>query len=262
MSEHTMSEHASEHLDPESLVARIIAELQANPAAQRLLLRALLTNEFLGLPARLDRIEKDIAELKADVAELKTDVAELKTDVAELKTDVAELKTDVAELKTDMAEVKADVAGLKNDVGYLKGSDLEMKVHRRIVPFVSQHLQLKRARIVQSAVHQAEAAFQEPVAAAEEAGRISAEQEHRVIATDIILRAQRSRERTPVWITVEVANRIDAEDIHRSRESAEALAAVFGEEAVALVVGYRIDAADRHRAAAAGVRCLEIPERV
>ena len=54
-------------LDPESLVARIIAELQANPHAQRLLLRALLTNEFLGMPARLDRIEKDIAELKAEM---------------------------------------------------------------------------------------------------------------------------------------------------------------------------------------------------
>ena len=54
-------------LDPESLVARIIAELQANPHAQRLLLRALLTNEFLGVPARLDRIEKDIAELKAEM---------------------------------------------------------------------------------------------------------------------------------------------------------------------------------------------------
>ena len=65
-------------LNPTSLVARIIAELQANPEAQRLLLRALLTNEFLGMPARLDRIEKDIAELKADVAELKADVAQLK----------------------------------------------------------------------------------------------------------------------------------------------------------------------------------------
>ena len=54
-------------LDPESLVARIIAELQANPHAQRLLLRALLTNEFLGVPARLDRIEKDVAELKAEM---------------------------------------------------------------------------------------------------------------------------------------------------------------------------------------------------
>ena len=61
------NQQPSPSLDPESLVARIIAELQANPHAQRLLLRALLTNEFLGVPARLDRIEKDVAELKAEM---------------------------------------------------------------------------------------------------------------------------------------------------------------------------------------------------
>lgn len=55
----------------------MIAELQANPEAQRLMLRALLTNEFLGMPARLDRIERDVAELKADVAGLKTRMTNL-----------------------------------------------------------------------------------------------------------------------------------------------------------------------------------------
>ena len=221
-----VTEQPSEQLHPESLVARIIAELQANPQAQRLLLRALLTNEFLGMPARLDRIETDIAELKADVGQLKTDVGQLKT-----------------------------------DVGSLKGSDLEMRMHRRIRPLVSQRLQLRRARIVQSALHQAKPEFEEPIAQAADAGRISSEQEYRIVATDIILHAQRSRERTPIWVVVEVANRIDAEDIRRSRESADTLAAVFGEEAVALVAGHRIDAADRDRAATAEVRCLEFPER-
>ena len=223
----------AERLNPESLVARIIAELQANPEAQRLLLRALLTNEFLGMPARLDRIDKDIAELKADVAQLKTDVAELKTDVAKLKT----------------------------DVGTLKGSDLEMKVHRRIQPLLSQHLELRRVRIIQSAVHQAPEDFTELVATAADEGRISVSQEHRIIATDIILRGQRRRDRAPVWVAVEVANRIDADDIVRSRTSADTIAAVLGEEAVPLVAGKRIDAADRKRAAAAGVRYLEVPEK-
>ena len=46
-----VTEVAAERLDAESLVARMIAELQANPEAQRLMLRALLTNEFLGMPA-------------------------------------------------------------------------------------------------------------------------------------------------------------------------------------------------------------------
>ena len=214
------TEQSAAALDPQSLVARIITELQANPEAQRLLLRALLTNEFLGMPARLDRIEKDVAQLKTDVAQLKT------------------------------------------DVGYLKGSDLEVKVHRRIVPLVSQDMRLRRVRVIRSALQPAAVEFDESVAQAADDGRISDEQEHRILATDLILRGERRDDRRPRWIAVEVANRIDGEDIVRSRRSADTLAEVFAEDAEALVAGYRIDAADRERAAAAGVRCLEVPERL
>ena len=130
------NEQPTTQLDPQSVVARIISELQASPEAQRLLLRALLTNEFLGMPARLDHIEKDVAQLKIDVAQLKTDVRQL-----------------------------------KNDVGYLKGSDLEMKVHRRIVPLVSQDMRLRRVRVIKSALQQATVEFDEPLAQAADDGR-------------------------------------------------------------------------------------------
>ena len=215
------------HPDPESLVARIIAELQTNPEAQRMLLRAMLTNEFLGMPARLDRIERDVAELKIDVAALKN-----------------------------------DVATLKNDVGYLKGSDLEMKIHRNIQSLLSQHLGLRRARIIRSGVLQAPEDFTEAIARAADEGRISFSQEQRITATDVIVRAQRQRDRKLVWVAVEVANRLDAEDITRSRSSADTLTAVFGNEAIPLIAGYRLDAADRERAAAAGVRYLKVAERL
>lgn len=43
--------------DPTSLVARIVAEVQDNPEARKMLLHTLLTNEFQGKPAGLDCLE-------------------------------------------------------------------------------------------------------------------------------------------------------------------------------------------------------------
>ena len=214
---------AKDQLAPESLVARIIAELQANPDAQRLLLRALLTNEFLGVPARLDRIERDIAELKADVAVLKTDVAVLKTDVA-----------------------------------HLKGSDLEHRLHRRIRPLISAALAVKRPRIVQSLVQDPDRDFVERLEEAVESGRITREQDIRIEATDLILHARRRDDRVPVWIAVEASNKVHANDIQRARATADALCAALDTEAIPVVAGYAIDPPDVKRAKAAGVRHLPI----
>ena len=210
-------------LDPTSLVARIIAELRANPDAQRLLLRALLTNEFLGMPARLDRIEKDIAELKADVSQLKTDMSQLKTDVAQLK-----------------------------------GGDLENRLHRRIRALASQALGLRRPRVVQSPVQETAEGFADSVEEALESGRITAAQETRIEATDFIMRAQRRSDNAPVWVAVEASNWVHAGDIERARATADALRAAFDVDAIAVAVGYGIDPLDAERANGAGVSYLEV----
>ena len=233
-------------LDPESLVARIIKELRANPDAQTLLLRALLTNEFLGIPIRLERVEADIAELKADVAVLKADVAELKVDVAELKVDVAELKVDVAELKVDVAHLKGDV--------------LEMKLHRRIRPLLSQRFNLRKAQMMQSPVQDTSSELFEPVDEAFDKGIITDPQETRISETDLILRAQRKDDRTVVWVAVEVSNDIGQRDIARARQSADALSVVFQRDAMAVVVGYRIHPRDQARADTTDVHTLLVEE--
>lgn len=221
-------------LDPESLVARIVAEIEANPAAQPLLLRALLTDEFKGVPLRLDRIEADIREMKADIRRLKTDVAELKSDVAELKSDVAELK----------------------------GDSLEFKLPQRIRPFLSQKLALRGARIMQSALGPDQGnELSEAVERAADAGVITDAEETRILATDMILRARRKRSQSPVWVAVEASHTIDGYDIDRAHESAGVLRRMFGEAPVAAVMGYAVRADDKRRAEELGVEVFVIERR-
>lgn len=222
----------SSSLDSESLVARIIAELQADPNAQTLLLRALLTNEFLGMPIRLERIEADVAELKARMKRVEADVAELKTDVAELKTDVAQLK----------------------------GDSLEVKLHRRIRPLLSQRLGLRRAQVMQSPVQDTHPDLFQPVEEAFDVGIIDDRQETRINATDLIVRARRKTDRSLVWVAVEVSNAIGQRDLERAQQAADALRAVFLQTTLAVVVGYRIQPQDQQRGDEAGVHALLVEE--
>ena len=224
-------------LDPKSLVARIIAELQANPDAQRLLLRALLTNEFLGMPARLDRIEKDVAELRADVAVLKEDVAVLKEDVAVLKGDVAVLKTDMAGLK---------------------GTDFENRLHRKIDSLMCQAFALRRPHVVQGTLQSRDPGFFERVEDALEEGLITEEQRGRIADTDFILRAQRRADRASIWIAVEASNTVHVKDIQRVRATADTLGKVFNAETLAVTVGHGIGDMDLERADASGVRHITL----
>ena len=220
-----MPPQAAEQLDPESLVARIIAELEANPAAQQMLLRAMLTGEFLGMPVRLNAIERDVAEIKRRVTTL---------------------EQDVTELKLDMKAVKIDVAALKGD-------SLEVRMHTWIRAFVSQKLGLRRPDMVHGAVTHTDRELQEAVYEAVDADRITVGQEVRVFATDLILRAQRQSGRTTMWVAVEASNTLDGRDIERARESADALQAIFGEEAAAAVMGHAISSEHRQLAGASGV---------
>ena len=227
-----MPSQAAEHLDPESLVARIIAEIQANPAAQQLLLRAMLTNEFLGMPARLDAIERDVAEIKSRVTTLEHDVAEIKSRLDTVEHDVGEIKIDVAALK---------------------GDSLEVRMHKWIRPFLSQKLGLRRPDIVQGAATDTDRGLQEAIYKAVDTNRITPRQEARIFATDLILRAQRGSDRTIVWVAVEASNTLDERDVERARESAEALQAIFGDQSTAAVMGHAIPTEPRRLADASGV---------
>ena len=217
----------TEQLDPQSLVARIISEIQANPVAQQLLLRAMLTNEFLGMPARLDAIEADVAEIKRRVTTLERDMEILKSDVATLKVD-----------------------------------SLEVKIPRSIRPYLSQKLALRRPRIMQSAVTvEPDRELRDAVYRAVDENVITVDQEDRIAMTDLILRARRRDDGMAiVWVAVEASNTVNRNDIERARESADALRAIFDRHSIGVAMGYAIREEELRLADTAGVNVFIVDE--
>ena len=245
-------------IDPESLVARIMEELHANPAAQRMLMRALLTREFLGMPLRLDRIESQLDAMLGRTDSLEEGQRELQGSVRELQGSVRELQEGQHRLEGRMDSLEEGQRELQDTVGSLVGDNLEFKLSRRIILLLSQKIRLRRAEVMSSAMLGVSRELSDAVEDATESGILEGWQQNRISLTDIIIRAQRQSDRSAVWVAVEASSAIHLRDIERARQSADALAAVFRQDAIAVVAGNRIDAEESGQADAAGVEALII----
>ena len=250
--------------------------LRERPDVREAVRREILTEEILALPQTVAEIATMVRELvrvqaehTARIESLGTDVKGLKADVKGLKADMVEVKADVKGLKTDMVEVKADVKGLKGDVsdlqtkvGGLMGSDLERRILTLLPPLLSQRLGLRRTRTIHhpNLTPSLESAFISSIERAADEERITDSDEERLRVTDLVLHARRKDDDAEVWIAVEASGTIGQDDVDRASQSSAALRAAFEEDAVAVVVGYRIREEDRERAEADGVTVLVVEE--
>ena len=267
--------------DSETLVNRIIAELRADPAAQDMLLKALLTGEFLGIPVRLEGIEETLRSIQASIGAIETrlDRLEAGQQRTETRLDRLEAGQQRIEDRQQRTETRLDrleagqqrleagqqrtedrldrldttVNRLDGAVGNLSGSDFEFKLSKSIRSILSQRLELRRPRIILSARHDMSDEFYAQLEDAVEENLISDAQSERIERTDIIIRAQRKSDRAWIWIAVEASVSIHRDDIDRARQSADALAAVFAEPAIPVAVGQRIAPPETQHAQAAAV---------
>ena len=218
-------------IDPNSIVARIISELENQPAVRPLLLRTLLTDEFLAMPARLIRMDDDISVLK---------------------TDVAELKTDVADLKTDMTSVK-------NDLGYLKGRDLERDLEKLAHGRLTSQLNLQGMRIIRGPTA---GAMPEAFNTAIATDGLSEAERGRILDADMVLQATQRSTGQRVYAAVEASFTVNESDVDRARLTADILGQVFPNDLmVAAVYGVEFPEQLRERADNAGVLVFLAPRQ-
>ena len=227
---------SNQEIDPNSIVARIISDLENQPGVRPLLLRTLLTDEFLAMPARLMHMDDDISVLKNDVAELKTDVAELKADVAELKT---------------------DMTSVKNDLGYLKGRDLERDLEKLAHGRLTSQLDLQGMRIIRGPTA---GAMPEAFNTAIATDGLTEAQRGRILDADMVLQATQRSTGQRVYAAVEASFTVNESDIDRARLTADILGQVFPNDLmVAAVYGVEFPEQLRERADNAGVLVFLAP---
>ena len=242
--------------DTESIVRRIIAELDANPGAREPLLRALLTEEFLLMPARLTRVEEIVVEIQDDMAGVKGTMGTVQGDVKTLQATMVTVQGDVKTLQGTMETVQ-------NEVARLRGGELETQFAHRATSILNRMFGFLRCRVVHgrvgSGTHIANQ-FSDQIADARENGLITERQVRRIYDTDVIARCLHPSDSATVWVAVEVAARLDSADIDRAAQSAAALRQAFGQDVLAVAAGERIDPPDRARAAQAGVTLFQMGE--
>ena len=234
---------AIQPLNPESLAERMVAELNANPEARRLLLRALLTDEFLMLPAKVDRL----MDLPDRVKRLESDVSDLKAGQTRMEGDIADLKAGQAELQAGQAELRAVQARMQGQLGNLLGESYERRMIQSIAHTVYRALGMQRAKVLKGREAD-DSELSAKVVDAEMRGLITRNQGDSLFRADAVISGISGADRNPLHAVAEISVTIGQSDIERAKERAAILSAVMGEPAKGLVIGDSISEPDRRRA--------------
>ena len=247
--------------DTESLVDRIIAELEARPEAKPALLRALLTDEFLMLPSKVDRL----MDLIPTVEKLEQDVSELKEGQARLEQDVSELKEGQARLEERQDRLEAGQARLERGQQRMGGelSKLSGSQYQRHVTEIGKRLLRREMGVQDPRILHADLAFGERMAErigdeAEAEGRITAAENDDLLRSDAILGGV-DEAGQPVQVLLEVSLTVQQHDIERAEARARILEKANGIRTLAAVVGENIPEEERKRAQGRGVACITVP---
>ena len=213
-----------EGVPPDSLVARMIGELNANPEARTLLLRALLTDDFLLLPAKVDRL----MELPAKVDRL-----------MELPAKFDRLQEEVRQITTDLAPIRGAHA-----------RDTAQRAVRRIARIVNCRLQ---EQLNDDDLHD--------FTANNDTTGITAEDLKSFENADIVLRANHRDTGEIHYIAVEASFTGGEDDTRRALRNARYLTRFTGQPAHAVVAALRLTPEAEEASSQGGVTWYETERR-
>ena len=187
-----------------------------------------------GLEARLERVEGDIAELKAGFARMEARLERVEGDVAELKAGFARMEARQDRMEVIIMEIgdrQREMGGLLNGV---VGDNYERQVARTARRIARRDLGLTmEARLIHGITLPDGNRVYELAAQAEAEGRITVDESDDLALADMII----YDETADVYALAEVSVTADEYDVVRARRRADVLVRVTNAEVRAAVVG-------------------------
>ena len=268
---------SNSEIDPNSIVARIISELEDQPAARPLLLRTLLTDEFLAMPARMLRIEQDISTFKSDVGQRfdavgqrfdavgqRFDAVDQRFDAMDQRFDGMDQRFDGMDQRFDAMDQRFDGMDRKMDtmqgqLNNLTGTEYQRRAVRRAPRLVKRYLDVQNGEVLMAINRQNGHSVTELVNRATQTGTITEDDADELDRTDIILRGE-TPEGAEVYVIGEVSITIGDEDVDRAAERARIMQMASGATTHAAVIGSYISTANQERAEFNRVTVIAINE--
>ena len=208
---------------------------------------------------RLDRVESDLAELKAAQMRLEASVQAIREMQVRMANDIAELKTDVAELKTGQATANHRLNRIEGQLGNINGWRLESDVHKNISSIVHRYLMLEGVYVLKSSALPQTNELDNVLRQARADGRITRDQVQEVLDADIVVTAEDDDDRKYV-IVAEVAYTLDDSDITRAAQRARIIADAMAIPGIAVAIAPRIAPQQRELATSEEVTVVQIPD--
>ncbi|MDE2788386.1 MAG: hypothetical protein OXL37_17245 [Chloroflexota bacterium] len=222
---------------------------------------------------RQDRVEADIAELKAAQVRLEASVQEMRESLARMEARQDRMANDITELKagqeriearqvraeSDLAELKAGQNRMQGQLNNLTGTDYERKVVKRAPRAARRYLGLRDVGVVYGIDVSGSIDIPALLEKATESRAITDEQADEVERADLILKGARTGNEE-VFVIAEVSMTIDDSDIDRARNRANILNDASGLPTLAVVVGAAISEANRGRANYSGITVIIMGE--
>ena len=223
-------------MTPEELIAII----EQSPELQKAIRRYVLTEEFLAVPGRLDKIESDIADLKAGQERL---------------------EKGQKHLEQGQNRIEDRMNKLDGRMDRLSGYYYEQKAIKNCRSIITQQTGMGRVKIrFSQANHPEDPEMTEQMDQAADRGEISQEEEAALWSADLIASTMNRATGEKVNIVAEASISLSDNDIDRAKARATTLAKATGETTLAMVICARAEEPRIRNARQADVTILRMPD--